>query len=85
MESLHMNSKERRQLELMACVRDTQLTLVAVAELLPLYHQCKPHQAALSERRRRRLGPSPAPTSAASHSILYAIAIRPMLTILPFQ
>jgi len=42
MEDIRMNSKERRRLELMARVRDKQLTLVAVAELLALsYRQIK--------------------------------------------
>jgi transposase len=37
-----MSPKERRRLELLARVRDEELSLVAVAELLPLsYRQCK--------------------------------------------
>ena len=42
MEDIRMNSQERRRLELMARVRDKQLTLVTVAELLALsYRQIK--------------------------------------------
>ena len=42
MEEIRMNQKERRRLELLSRVRDGELTLVAVAELLPLsYRQCK--------------------------------------------
>ena len=42
MEEIRMSQKERRRLELLSRVRDGGLTLVAVAELLPLsYRQCK--------------------------------------------
>jgi len=42
MEEIWMSQKERRRLELLSRVRDKELTLVAVAELLPLsYRQCK--------------------------------------------
>jgi hypothetical protein len=42
MGDMRMSAKERRRLELMARVRDQQLTLVRVAELLALsYRQTK--------------------------------------------
>ena len=42
MGDIRMSQKERRRLELLARVRDQQLTLAAVAELLPLsYRQTK--------------------------------------------
>src|SRR5437867_11093463 len=42
MGDIRMSSKERRRLELLARVRDGELRLVKVAELLPLsYRQCK--------------------------------------------
>jgi hypothetical protein len=72
MEDIRMNSQERRRLELMARVRDKQLTLVTVAELLALsYRQIKRlwrryHQegdAGLVHRLRGRVSPRRRPAA----------------------